>query len=66
MRQHSQAQVILILLAQPLLKCGSGALVESEYRRHGTLAYLAAYDVHHARVIGHCAATPALDPSSPW
>jgi hypothetical protein len=45
MRQHSQSQVILVLLAQPLLNCGSGALVESEYRRHGTLAYLAAYDV---------------------
>ena len=29
--------------------------VESEYRRHGTLAYLAAYDVHRAHVIGHCA-----------
>ena len=29
--------------------------LESEYRRHGTLAYLAAYDVHRAHVIGHCA-----------
>jgi hypothetical protein len=62
MRQHSQSQVILILVAQPLLNCGSGALVESEYRRHGTLAYLAAYDVHHARVIGHCAASTGIGP----
>lgn len=26
--------------------------VELEYRRGGTLAYLAAYDVHHTKVIG--------------
>jgi transposase len=37
-------------------------LVESEYRRHGTLAYLAAYDVHHARVIGQCAPTTGIAP----
>ena len=36
--------------------------VESEYRRHGTLAYLAAYDVHHARVIGNCAPTTGIEP----
>jgi transposase len=36
--------------------------VESEYRRHGTLAYLAAYDVHRAHVIGHCAATTGIVP----
>ena len=37
-------------------------LVEAEYRRHGTLAYLAAYDVHHAHVIGHCAPTTGIEP----
>jgi transposase len=36
--------------------------VESEYRRHGTLAYLAAYDVHQARVIGYCAPTTGIAP----
>lgn len=36
--------------------------VESEYRRHGTLAYLAAYDVHHARVIGHRAPSTGIAP----
>jgi transposase len=36
--------------------------VDSEYRRHGTLAYLAAYDVHHAQVIGHCAPTTGIVP----
>jgi hypothetical protein len=40
--------------------------VESEYRRHGTLAYLAAYNVHHAHVIGHCAPTTGIDRSPPW
>jgi hypothetical protein len=36
--------------------------VESEYRRHDTLAYLAAYDVHRAHVIGHCAPTTGIAP----
>jgi hypothetical protein len=36
--------------------------VESEYRRHGTLAYLAAYDVHRAQVIGRCAPTTGIEP----
>src|SRR2546423_11518134 len=36
--------------------------VESEYLRHGTLAYLAAYDVHRAHVIGHCAETTGIAP----
>lgn len=31
--------------------------VESEYRRGGTLAYFAAYDVHRAHVIGRCEPT---------
>ena len=37
-------------------------LVESEYHRHGTLAYLAAYDVHQAHVIGYCAPTTGIEP----
>jgi hypothetical protein len=36
--------------------------VESEYRRHGTLAYLAAYDVHRAQIIGHCAPSTGIEP----
>jgi hypothetical protein len=35
---------------------------EFEYRRGGTLAYLAAYDVHAARVIGRTARTTGIDP----
>jgi transposase len=36
--------------------------VEFEYVRGGTLAYLAAYDVHHARVIGAIAPRTGIDP----
>jgi transposase len=35
---------------------------EFEYRRGGTLAYLAAYDVHHARVTGCCAPSTGIEP----
>lgn len=35
---------------------------EFEYRRGGTLAYLAGYDVHHATVIGRCAPTTGIEP----
>jgi hypothetical protein len=38
--------------------------VEFEYTRGGTLAYLAALDVHHATVIGRCAATTGIAPFS--
>lgn len=36
--------------------------VEFEYRRGGTLAYFAAYDVHHARVIGSIAPKTGIEP----
>jgi hypothetical protein len=41
---------------------GRATRVESEYRRYGTLAYLAAYDVHHARVMGRCEPTTGIKP----
>lgn len=44
--------------AQP----GQPRHIEFEYRRGGTLAYLAAYDVHHARVIGTIAPTTGIEP----
>ena len=40
----------------------AAARVESEYIRHGTLAYLAAYDVHRANVIGRCEPTTGIKP----
>jgi transposase len=36
--------------------------VESEYARGGTLAYLAAYDVHRAQVTGRCEPTTGIKP----
>jgi hypothetical protein len=35
--------------------------VESDYERQGALAYLAAWDVHRARVFGVCRATSGID-----
>jgi transposase len=36
--------------------------VNHEYERGGALAYLAAYDVHQARVFGHCAPSTGIVP----
>ncbi len=36
--------------------------MEFEYRRGGTLAYLAAYNVHHAHAIGSIAAKTGIEP----
>jgi len=41
---------------------GRAALVEFEYRRGGTLAYLAAWDVHHARLFGRCETKTGIEP----
>jgi hypothetical protein len=41
---------------------GHAMRAESEYARGGTLAYLAAYDVHHARVTGRCEPTTGIKP----
>ncbi|TNC25116.1 hypothetical protein FG385_15835 [Amycolatopsis alkalitolerans] len=43
---------------------GRPVRVESEYTRGGTLAYLAAYDVHRARVFGRCEPTTGIAPFS--
>jgi hypothetical protein len=46
------------------LPAGPGRAVraESEYHRFGTLAYLAAYDVHRARVFGRCEPSTGIKP----
>lgn len=36
--------------------------VNHDYRRGGALAYLAAYDVHRAKVFGRCEATTGIAP----
>ena len=41
---------------------GRAQRVEHEYRRGGTLAYLAAYDVHRATVFGRCEPTTGIVP----
>jgi DDE superfamily endonuclease len=41
---------------------GRSALVEFEYKRGGTLAYLAAWDVHHARLFGRCEKKTGIEP----
>jgi hypothetical protein len=38
------------------------ALVEFEYRRHGTLAYLAAWDVHHANLFDRVEPKTGIEP----
>ncbi len=41
---------------------GRPALVEFEYLRHGTLAYLAAWDVHHARLFDRVEEATGIEP----
>ena len=40
-----------------------GARVEHEYDRGGALQYLAAWDVHRAKVFGRCEPTTGIEPS---
>lgn len=48
----------------PTLAPGQARLmrVEHEYERGGALAYLAAYDVHQAKVFGRCESTTGIEP----
>jgi hypothetical protein len=41
---------------------GSPMRIEHEYVRKGTLAYLAAWDVHRAKLFGRCEDTTGIDP----
>lgn len=41
---------------------GRPARVEHEYQRRGALAYLAGWDVHHARLFGRCEPTTGIEP----
>ena len=38
--------------------------VSHDYHRGGALAYLAAYDVHRAKIHGRCEATTGIEPST--
>jgi len=46
----------------PLSRWSSADLAAEEYTRGGTLAYFAAYDVHHARVMGRIAPKTGIVP----
>lgn len=48
----------------PTLAPGAARMIRinHEYKRGGALAYLAAYDVHQARVFGHCSAKTEIAP----
>jgi DDE superfamily endonuclease len=41
---------------------GRAGRVEFEYERHGTVAYMAAYDVHRARLMGRVEPTTGITP----
>jgi len=36
--------------------------IEHEYRRNGTLSYMAAWDVHRAKIFGRCESTSGIGP----
>lgn len=59
-----KSQLQALQRRHPGLPAGPGRTrrVEFEYRRGGTLAYFAAYDVHHAHVIGTIAPKTGIEP----
>jgi transposase len=60
--EKSQLQALRRLHPSTPAGPGRPVRVEHEYERGGTLAYLAAYDVHHARVFGRTAPTTGIAP----
>ena len=44
------------------MRSSPGSSAPVDYRRGGTLAYLAAWDVHHARIFGRCEARTGIEP----
>ena len=55
---QARARLHPSLPAQP----GAPMRVEFEYERGGALAYLAAWDVHRAKIFGRCSATSGIAP----
>jgi DDE superfamily endonuclease len=60
--EKSQLQALARRHATVPAASGRPALVEFEYKRGGTLAYLAAWDVHHARIFGRCEPKTGIEP----
>lgn len=59
-----KSQLQALSRCHPELAAGPGRVrrVEFEYKRHGTLAYFAAYDVHRAQLIGRVAPKTGIVP----
>ena len=59
-----KSQLQILSRRHPGLPPGPGRArrVEFEYERHGTVAYLAAYDVHRARLMGRVEPTTGIAP----
>ena len=59
-----KSQLQALSRCHPELAAGAGRVrrVEFEYDRGGALAYLAAWDVHRAKVFGRCEATTGIEP----
>ena len=60
--EKSQLQALGRRHATVPVGSGRPALVEFEYERGGTLAYLAAWDVHHANLFDRVEAKTGIDP----
>jgi hypothetical protein len=60
--EKSQLQALARRHATVPATPGRPALVEFEYGRGGTLAYLAAWDAHHARLFGRCEPKTGIEP----
>jgi transposase len=59
-----KSQLQALSRRHPELPPGAGRIrrVEFEYRRHGTLAYFGAYDVHRAHLMGRVAPKTGIEP----
>src|SRR5262249_40443560 len=59
-----KSQLQALSRRHPDLDCGPGRVrrVEFEYRRHGTLAYFRAYDLHRAQLMGRVAPSTGIAP----
>lgn len=60
--EKSQLQALSRCHPDLPVRAGRDRRVEFEYDRHGTLAYLAAYDVHRAQLTGTVAPTTGIAP----
>lgn len=60
--EKTSIQARVRLHATPAAQSGKAMRVEHEYERGGALVYLAAWDVHHARLFGRCEPQTGIQP----